>query len=89
MGRAVAVGLTPDTFPVGPYPDLVTGESELIGTSDHLLGDIRDLLDYTATGRLRFDDIVDETVPLTADSINGALDALDGFGDAIRTVVIP
>lgn len=89
MGRAVAVGLTPDTFPVGPYTDLVKGESELIGTSDHLASEIGELLTFAAEGRLRLDDIVQRTVPFDADAVNAAMDDLEHFGDTVRTVIRP
>lgn len=87
MGRAVAVGLTHDTFPVGPYTDLVNGESELIGASDHVLGEIAELLDLAARGRLVLDGIVQRTVPLDADEVNAALDDLEKFGATARTVI--
>lgn len=89
MGRAIAVGLTPDTFPVGPYKDLVSGESELIGASDHLSAEIVELLDYAAAGRLRLDGVVQATVPLDESAINTALDDLERFGDTVRTVITP
>ncbi len=89
MGRAVAVGLTPDTLPVGPYTDLVSGESELIGASDHTAGEIVELLDHAAAGRLTLDGIVESAVPLHADAVNGAMDDLERFGDTVRTVINP
>ena len=89
MGRAVAVGLTPDTFPVGPYTDLVSGESELIGASDHLAAEIVELLGYAASGRLVLNDIVEHAVPLDADAVNACLDDLEQFGNTIRTVITP
>jgi 2-desacetyl-2-hydroxyethyl bacteriochlorophyllide A dehydrogenase len=89
LGRAVAVGLTPDTFAVGPYTDLVTGESELIGASDHRRDEIVDLLDMAASGGIRLDRIVDRTVPLEAGPINRTLDELAGFGGSVRTVITP
>ena len=89
MGRAVAVGLTPDSFPIGPYTDLVTGESELIGASDHLMTEITELLALAAAGRLSLDGIVDDEVPLEADPVNEAMDRLAAFGGAIRTVIRP
>ncbi|MCP3995554.1 MAG: alcohol dehydrogenase catalytic domain-containing protein [bacterium] len=89
MGRAIAVGLTPDTFPVGPYVDLVYGESELIGASDHLLAEIVELLGLAAAGRLLLDDVVQDTVPLEEGAINTALDDLERFGDTVRTVITP
>ncbi len=89
MGRAVAVGLTADTVPVGPYTDLVTGESELIGSSDHLRSEIEELLDHAAGGNLALDGIVGRHIPLEADAVNGALDELAGFGGPVRTVICP
>lgn len=89
MGRAVAVGLTPDTFPVGPYTDLVNGESELIGASDHLAAEIVELLAHAEAGRLLLDDIVQATIPLEVTAINSVLDNLERFGDTVRTVITP
>jgi len=89
MGRAVAVGLTADSFPVGPYTDLVAGESELIGTSDHLASEIVELLDHTAAGRLVLDDIVDRRVALDSSAVNAALDDLLNFGGGVRAVIYP
>lgn len=89
QGRAVAVGMTPDRLQVGPYTDLVTGESELIGASDHLISEIVDLLQMAAAGELSLERIVDRTIPLEAGPINQTLDDLAGFGDSVRTVIIP
>jgi propanol-preferring alcohol dehydrogenase len=89
MGRAVAVGLTADTFSVGPYTDLVTGESELIGASDHTAAEIAELLDLAATGRLDLSNVVQRHIPLDAHQVNTAMDELERFGDAIRTVILP
>ncbi len=89
MGRAIAVGLTPDTFGVGPYTDLVNGESELIGASDHLASEIVEILGHAAAGHLAFDTIVERTVALHASAVNTVLDDLEQFGDAVRTVITP
>ncbi|MDJ0665222.1 MAG: zinc-binding dehydrogenase [Acidimicrobiia bacterium] len=89
LGRAVAVGLTPDTFPVGPYTDLVSGESELIGTSDHTAGEIVELLDLAAEGRFDVSRVVQQVIPLDVDAVNAAMDDLESFGDTLRTVIKP
>ncbi len=89
MGRAVAVGLTSDKLPVGPYTDLVTGESELIGASDHTAAEIVELLELAATGRLDLTGVVQQRVPLDADAVNTAMDELERFGDVVRTVIVP
>ncbi len=89
LGRAVAVGLTADTFPVGPYTDLVNGESELIGTSDHTAGEIRELLDLSAAGRFDVSSVVQQRVPLEATAVNEVMDDLESYGDTLRTVIVP
>lgn len=89
MGRVVAVGLTADALAVGPYTDLVIGESELIGASDHLKSEIQELLQHAAAGRLVLDDIVGSRISLEAGAVNSALDELEAFRGAVRTVIEP
>jgi propanol-preferring alcohol dehydrogenase len=88
-GRAVAVGITDDTFPLDPFEDLVLREAHLIGSADHLSDEIRVLLGMAGRGDLDVSDVVTSTVPLEADAVNGAMDRLEGFGDDIRTVILP
>lgn len=87
MGRAVAVGLTADTLAVGPYADLVIGERQLIGSSDHLASEIPQVLALAEAGSLDIDSLISRTVPLGAAAINEALDGLASWGDDVRTVV--
>jgi propanol-preferring alcohol dehydrogenase len=89
MGRAVAVGLTSETMPVGPYTDLVNGESELIGASDHTAAEIEELLGLAKDGQLDLTDVVQRSVPLEADPVNRAMDELAQWSDVIRTVIVP
>jgi len=89
LGRAVAVGLTPDKVEVGPYVDLVYMEREMIGTSDHTIGEIRHLLDLAADGHLDMSNVVQRTVGLDTSEVNAVLDDLVSFGDTIRTVILP
>ncbi len=88
MGRAVAVGLTPTTMEVGPYTDLVSGESEIVGTSDHTVGEIVELLGLAAEGRLDLSSVVQRKIPLEESAVNAALDDLEHFGDTVRTVIV-
>jgi D-arabinose 1-dehydrogenase-like Zn-dependent alcohol dehydrogenase len=88
-GRLVAVGIGREPVPVAPYGDLILGEHELIGSNDHTLEEIHELFAFAEQGRLQLDDIVTDRIPLDADSVNGALDRLDGFGPGIRTVITP
>jgi propanol-preferring alcohol dehydrogenase len=88
-GRVVAVGIGRDPVPIQPYGDLILGEHELIGSNDHLLGEIRELFDLATRGLLRLDAVVTDVIPLGASPVNAALDRLDGFGPGIRTVIKP
>jgi 2-desacetyl-2-hydroxyethyl bacteriochlorophyllide A dehydrogenase len=88
-GRAVAVGITDDSFPLHPFVDLVLREVQVIGAADHLADEVRVLLDMAGRGDLDVSDVVTSTVPLDVDAVNGAMDRLEGFGDDIRTVITP
>ena len=88
-GRAVAVGITDDSFPLDPFHDLVLREVQLIGSADHLADEIRVLFEMAGRGDLDVSDLVTNKVPLEADAVNAAMDRLEGFGDDIRTVITP
>lgn len=89
LGRAVMVGLSGESFGVRPYTELVGKEAEIIGSSDHLLSEISELLDLVLSKRLNLEKVVTSTVPLLEEPINHALDGLENFGKGVRTVVIP
>ncbi len=88
-GRLVAVGIAKGTLPVIPYSHLILGEHELVGSNDHLRGEIDELFAFAVDGRLRLGDVVTEEIPLEAGAINAALDRLDGFGPGVRSVIRP
>ena len=88
-GRAVAVGITDDSFPLDPFKDLVLREVHLIGSADHLSDEIRMLFEMAGRGDLDVSDLVTNKVALDAGAVNGAMDRLEGFGDDIRTVITP
>jgi propanol-preferring alcohol dehydrogenase len=88
-GRLVAVGIARDPVPVVPYKHLILGEHELIGSNDHLRGEIDELFAMATSGTLRLDDVVSESIPLDAAAINTALDRLDTFGPGVRSVIAP
>jgi 2-desacetyl-2-hydroxyethyl bacteriochlorophyllide A dehydrogenase len=89
FGRAIAVGITHREFGLDPFRDLVRRETEIRGASDHLSGEITELLGLTATGDLDLSAMVTNTIPLEAGSVNDALDRLERFGDDVRTVIAP
>ena len=89
FGRAVLVGLSDQPFEIYSYTELLGREAEVIGCSDHLLHEMPLLLEYARRGLLDLADVVTRTVPLDADAVNDALDALDRFGGDVRTVITP
>jgi len=89
LGRAVVVGLTDVDVPVDTYRDLIGREAELIGSNDHLLSELYELVEMADTGILDLSGVVTNTVPLQARDINGVLDALERHQAPVRTVVVP
>lgn len=89
LGRAVVVGLNPVPVPVDTYRDLIGREGELIGSNDHLLGELHELVALAARGLLVLEDVVTQAVPLEAAAINAVLDALAAHRAPVRTVVEP
>jgi 2-desacetyl-2-hydroxyethyl bacteriochlorophyllide A dehydrogenase len=87
LGRAALAGLTQQPFGVNPYTELINQEAEIIGVSDHLARELPELLRFAAEGRLDLGPVVTQTVPLAADPVNAALDALEKFRGATRTVI--
>ncbi|HMG04878.1 MAG TPA: alcohol dehydrogenase catalytic domain-containing protein [Chthoniobacterales bacterium] len=88
LGRAALVGLTPESFEVAPYCELINKEAEIIGVSDHLASEIPVLLEMARTGQLDLSQGIIRPVPLEAGPINAALDNLEGFGDDVRVVIL-
>lgn len=89
MGRAVAVGISSQPIEMAPFATLTPREREIIGCSDHLAQEIPVLLDLAVAGKLVLDDVVTGQVPLDATEINAAMDRLEHFGGAVRTVIKP
>lgn len=90
MGRAVIAGISGAPVLIDTYRDLLGNERELIGSNDHLLEELPELISLARHGQLDTSSVVSRTVPLDADAINGALDALDHFtNDTVRTVIVP
>jgi propanol-preferring alcohol dehydrogenase len=89
MGRAVLAGITDRPVEIDTYHELIGREAEVIGCSDHLLQEFPLLLDLARRQRLDLSDVVTRAIPLDADAINDALDALERYGGAVRTVIAP
>jgi propanol-preferring alcohol dehydrogenase len=88
-GRAVAVGITHEAFGLDPFNDLVLREAEVLGSADHLASEIPILLEMARRGTLDYSRVVTSEVPLEVGAVNEALDRLEGFGDEVRTVIVP
>lgn len=88
-GRAVAVGITDSEFGLDPYRDLIRTESEILGAADHLASEIDELLGWAEQGVIDIDRLITRRLPLDLVEVNGALDRLEGFGDEIRSVIVP
>ncbi len=89
QGRAALAGLTQERLSVAPYRDVLGREAEIIGVSDHLASEIGELMHFVARGQLDLGSAVTQVVPLEAAAINGVLDGLESFGDAVRCVIRP
>lgn len=89
QGRAAAVGLTEQPIELNAYEDLVLREAEIVGVSDHLLSELKPLLEIAARGDLDLSRVVSNQVPLEADPVNEAITNLATFGDEVRTVIVP
>ena len=84
-------GATPPRPGRGPSAiDLpVDAYRDLIGSNDHLLSELYELVAMADAGVLDLTDVVTHTVPLQVIDINGVLDALDRHQAPVRAVVVP
>jgi 2-desacetyl-2-hydroxyethyl bacteriochlorophyllide A dehydrogenase len=89
LGRAVMVGLAEGSFEIASYSDLLGKEAQVIGASDHLLWELPILTQFVRKGVLDLSQVITQTVPLEAGPINEALDGLERFEGAVRTVILP
>jgi 2-desacetyl-2-hydroxyethyl bacteriochlorophyllide A dehydrogenase len=89
LGRAVLVGLSDDMLELDPYREILGREAELIGSNDHTLAEVAEVLAFAERGALDLSAAVTRTVPLAAAAINEVLDALEQNRAGVRTVVVP
>src|SRR5437773_2215355 len=78
-----------ESVSIFPYTELINKEVEIIGVSDHLATEFPALMEFARSGKLCFPPESLRFVDLDAGQINGALDALEGSIDHVRTVIIP
>jgi propanol-preferring alcohol dehydrogenase len=89
FGRAVLVGIAEHPFELNSYHDIIPKEAQIIGCSDHLLSELYLLIEWVRRGVLDLSSVTTRTIPLDAEAINTALDALEAFGPDVRTVITP
>ena len=89
FGRAVIVGVSEEPIEIETYTQLLGREAEVIGSADHLLQEMPQLIELARRGILDLSRVVTNTVPLEAAAINRAMDNLQQFGGEVRTVIVP
>lgn len=89
QGRAALAGITDQSFEIFAYQEILNKEAEIIGVSDHLVRELPDLLQFVRKGQLDLSSAITRVVPLEPEPVNQALDELERFGDAVRTVIMP
>ncbi len=87
QGRASLAGISDRSFEVDSYTELIGKEASIVGVSDHLSSEIPRLIEMAASGALKLDHVVSETVPLEAGPVNAVLDSLERFSSPVRTVI--
>ena len=88
-GRAVLVALSDQKLELDPYREILGNEGELIGSNDHTLAEITEVIEFVERGALDLSPAVTATVSLEAAAINAVLDALEQGRAGVRTVIVP
>jgi threonine dehydrogenase-like Zn-dependent dehydrogenase len=89
LGRAVIVGIGAESLSIDTYHEVLGGETEIIGSNDHLLSELPTVIELARRGTLDTSRVVTRTVALDAAAINGILDGLQTGAAGIRTVIVP
>lgn len=89
MGRVVLVGLSNKPLQIDPYTEILGKEIELIGSNDHHLSELGQLMDFVSNGLLDVSEVVSSRIPLEAEAINEVFDRLRNFGGGIRNIIEP
>ena len=89
LGRAAIAGLTDQLLELDSYRELIGGEAEVIGVSDHLRSELPELIGLVEGGRLDLGRVITGTVPLEAEAVNQVLDGLEEGTVTGRVVIRP
>lgn len=88
FGRAVWVGITARSVELDSYHEILGKEAEVIGSDDHLLSELHQLIEYARRGILDLSQVVTRSVPLDAPAINAVMDNLERYQADVRTVIV-
>ena len=83
------MGITSGSAYPGHLPEVLGGETQVIGSNDHLLSELPTVIEMARRGILDTTRVVTRSIPLDAAAINAALDGLEKYSAGIRTVVVP
>jgi 2-desacetyl-2-hydroxyethyl bacteriochlorophyllide A dehydrogenase len=86
-GRLMLVALNDQPFTFDPYREVLARELRIIGSSDHLLSELHELMTFASEGRLDLSPVITRRVPLDAAAVNGVLDDLERGTAELRTVI--
>lgn len=88
-GRIAVAGITNQGVPINPYTELIAREAEVIGVSDHLPGEIHQLLEWAAKGLFPLHDVVTRSVELDIAQIEDVFGELKRGVAPPRTIIVP
>lgn len=86
-GRLMLVALNDQPFTFDPYREVLARELRIIGSADHLISELHELMSFVSEGRLDLSSLITRRVPLDAVRINGVLDDLENGTKELRTVI--
>jgi D-arabinose 1-dehydrogenase-like Zn-dependent alcohol dehydrogenase len=87
-GRLVLVALDNRPFEFDPYRDVLAREARIIGSSDHTLEELRELMSFAAEGSLDVSPVITRRVPLEAEAVNRVLDDLERGTSELRSAIV-
>jgi D-arabinose 1-dehydrogenase-like Zn-dependent alcohol dehydrogenase len=87
-GRLILIGMSPDTFSIGPQMRLVSRRRTVLGHTGYRMRHLRELVELVARGRLDVSGSVSEVLPLE-DVAEGVRRLREHEGNPIRILLRP
>jgi len=85
-GRVVLVGISLEELHISPYSTIIGKEIEMVGVNDHLKSELRQLIEFSSSGRIDLSTSVTNKVRL--EDVNSGIQILEGnIGNPLRIVV--